>query len=247
MPCLIIAGVIVLGLVCLGVLAAGVFLYFNPLNSNRSEVETVVTEVFQEPAGAYVTDTTIYDPFDDNSLGWEQDAASDLTTAVENGAYSIYTNELSTYFWIYPPVDFNPTVIEYDAWVDSSTSTQDFGTYGVICNFQDSNNFTYVEIDPNDGSVYFARFVDDEEVSLRDQNWTESANLNPGAGQINHIKVECQPDSLRLSINGSLEDQVSIDPPGVAGNSGFLIGTWETLDPNGYKVFFDNFLGTVSP
>lgn len=260
LPCIIIGVVVVLGLICLGVLAVLAFLSFFPLNSSRSVVETeVVVETFPTQAGPVATQpstnggtggpttsaNSIFDPFDDNSLGWEIDTASDLTTSVENGAYSVYTNETSTYFWIYPPVDFDPVVIEYDAWVDPATSSQDFGTYGVVCNLQDSQNFTYIEVDPNDGSFYLARFIDDEEISLRDPSWTDSSHFNIGAGEINHILVECYPDSISLSINNSFEDMVQLDPPASPGRSGLLIGTWDTLDPNGYKVFFDNFHGYV--
>ena len=204
-----------------------------------------------EPAGAggqtepSANDFSIFDPFNDNRFGWEVDSASDLTTNVENGAYSMYTNQTSTYFWVYPPVDFDPIVIEFDAWVDPATSTQDFGTYGVACNLQDSDNFTYVEIDPSDGTYYFAKFVDNEEISLRAEDWTESASILIGAGEINHIQVACYPSSISLSINNNLETTVNLDPPVASGRSGLLIGTWDTMDPNGYKVFFDNFYGYI--
>jgi len=188
---------------------------------------------------------SIFDPFNDNQFGWEIDSASDLTTNVENGAYTMYTNQTSTYFWVYPPVDFDPIVIEFDAWVDPATSTQDFGTYGVACNLQDSNNFTYVEVDPNDGTFYFAKFVDDEEISLRDEDWTESASMLIGAGEINHVLVECYPTSISLYINNNFEDSVNLDPPATSGRSGLLIGTWDTMDSNGYKLFFDNFYGYI--
>jgi hypothetical protein len=188
---------------------------------------------------------SIFDPFNDNQLGWEIDDSSELVTSVQGGAYSLYTREPSTYFWVYPPVDFNPVVISYDAWVDPATSTQDFGTYGVLCNFEDNENFTYVEIDPSDGTVYFARFIDNQETSLRDQDWSESDNLTIGAGEINHILVECYPDSINLTLNGRPEALVEIDPPAPGGLSGLLIGTWDTLDPNGYRVYFDNFYAYI--
>ena len=194
---------------------------------------------------AFVNDFSIFDPFNDNQLGWKVDDSGDLTTLVEQSAYSLYTRVPSTYFWVYPPVDFDPIVIEYEAWVDPATSTQDYGTYGVICNYQDNENFTYVEIDPSDGTVYFARFQDDVETSLRDDEWTDSEHLFIGAGELNHISVECYPDSINLFINNAHETLVNIDPPTIRGRSAIMIGTWDTLDPNGYKVYFDNFYAYI--
>jgi hypothetical protein len=295
LPCFLIGGILFLVLICLIILAVGAFLYFYPLNTDRSTVEvTVSTEVANEtlppiesspselpteqslelPTEAapsaegapepapeiplatipsrdgsldepFVSAFSIFDPFNDNQLGWEIDDSSELVTSVQGGAYSLYTREPSTYFWVYPPVEFNPIVISYDAWVDPATSTQDFGTYGVLCNFEDNANFTYVEIDPSDGTVYFARFLNNQETSLRDQDWSESDNLSIGAGEINHILVECYPDSINLTLNGRPEALVAIDPPAPSGMSGLLIGTWDTLDPNGYRVYFDNFYAYI--
>ena len=58
---------------------------------------------------------------------------------------SLHHHEADYVAWAYLPVDFTPQAVEFDAALAPGFEQ---GAYGVLCHYQDQDNYHYVAIDP---------------------------------------------------------------------------------------------------
>ncbi len=140
-----------------------------------------------------LTDYSLYDDFSSAALGWEERDDGTSVNRIVDQAYSIHVVEPGFMVWTFPPADFQPTAIEYDAW---AVPGREGATFGVICHYQDADHFDFVEIDLAGRNVLFGRYGDNGYQALRD--WQETTALNPGPNDINHLTLACDPDMLIL-------------------------------------------------
>ncbi len=188
-------------------------------------------------------ENSIFDDFSSQALGWPVFDDGKTIIQYEDGAYSLQITEADYFDWAYAPVDFLPNAIQLDVW--GLPGTQE-GTFGVICQYQDTDNYYYVEIDLGTRQFVIAQVQAGEYISLNypDENgqyWLSADPLYPSPEQVNHIEVNCDQDFMVLTINDALVYHVTIPEPfSNPGEIALFVYTYPFAGPEGYKVFFDN-------
>ena len=188
-------------------------------------------------------DHSLYDDFSSEALGWPVAEDSTIVLKYENEAYSFQIAEPDYYDWAYFPVDFIPYEIWFD--VQGLSGPQD-GTFGIFCQFQDADNYYYVEFDLQDNSYLIGQFVNGEDIPLTAQSsagqyWQSASALNSTPTSVNRIGVSCYPDFITLFVNDQWVDEVSVGQPfEQPGEAAFFVYAFDFADEDGYKVFFDN-------
>jgi len=189
-------------------------------------------------------DHSLYDDFSSDALGWPLFDDGKTILKYENQAYSIQITEPDYEDWAYLPVDFIP----YEIWFDvQGLPGQQDGTFGVFCQYQNEDNFYYVEFDLEINSYVIGQILNDEHIPLTPQNangqyWQDaSGTLKSPPTSVNRIGVTCYLDSITLFINDQWVDEVGVGQPfDQPGEAAFFVYTFDFAGENGYKIFFDN-------
>ena len=256
-PCLIIGLVVLVLIVCIGIVLVAAILLLKPATTEISGLATSIPgivqdvgataptpglEDFTDQTGAiesqYQTDHSIFDDFSNASLGWKEGSDDVGAWGYENGGYFIQVIQPEYMVWKFPPASFQPSTAEFDAIAPSGTQG---GTFGVVCHFQDKDNFDFVEIDLADNTYSFGRYASGQQSILSDPEWNASIFLNADSQASNHIMVACDPDMISLFINNEYEDQVALSELAPAGDLALFVSTWNDTGPEGFKIMFDNF------
>jgi hypothetical protein len=188
-------------------------------------------------------DHSFYDDFSSDALGWPVFDDDKTILQYENGAYSLQIAEPDYYDWAYFPGDFVPYEMEFD--VQGLPGQQD-GTFGVFCQFQDADNYYYVEFDLALNSYLIGQSVNGEDIPLTTENssgqyWQSASALKSPPTSVNHIGVSCYLDFVTLFINDQWVDEVNVTQPfDQPGEAAFFVYAFDFAGPSGYKVFFDN-------
>ncbi len=110
----------------------------------------------------------------------------------------------------------------------------------------DENNYYFVIFDLSEKTYLIGQTVDKEDINLTKKNksgnyWQEASSLKTPATEVNHFKINCNLDSIQLTINDKLIDEVQIEKPFENnGKSAFYVYANKSVDKNGYKIVFDN-------
>ena len=270
----IVLGIGCVGLLCIGILGVGGFAYFY-LQEPSTQVVTEVVSTVPPPAteGPAPTDLPVlpeltlsvnpeptssgssltgnqeldefrlYDDFSSDALGWPVADDGKIILKYEDEQYSFQVREPNYYDWAYVPVDFTPTDLWFD--VKGIPGPQN-GTFGVFCQFQDADNYYYVEFDLGERAYLVGQFVDGQDIVLTPENaqgqyWQEASALDSSPGAVNRIGISCYQNFFSLFING--EWIVDVNPPEPVDNLGsmaFFVYAFSDADAEGYKVYFDN-------
>ena len=270
----VVLGVGCVGLLCIGIVVGGGFAYFIVQNSStQSSPEVVITvpppsieqpgstdaPVFPEPttsvdpeppsSGSSLTgnqrldESYLFDDFSSDALGWPVADDGKIVLKYEDEQYSFQVTEPDYFDWAYPPVDFSPTYISFD--VKSDVGPQD-GTFGVFCQYQDEDNYFYVEFDLGEASYMIGQYVDGEDIVLtpqnaQGQNWQEVSTLYSAPGALNRIAVSCNRNFIALFINDEwITDVNPAKPVEDPGEMAFFVYALSSADSDGFKVYFDN-------
>ena len=111
-------------------------------------------------AGGATPDPNILfqDDFSDTSSGWDRVNNSDSVTDYADGAYRIWVNKPQYDIWANPGKSFAGDVrIEVDA---SKKAGPDDNDFGVICRYEDINNFYFFHI-TSDGYAIIGKITKD--------------------------------------------------------------------------------------
>ncbi|HBX69059.1 MAG TPA: hypothetical protein DEH25_06675 [Chloroflexi bacterium] len=190
------------------------------------------------------SDTAIFDDFfSSKALGWSE--YDDGTTIIqyENETYSFQVIEAEYYDWAYAPVDFWPNAIQFDVWGLPGTQK---GTFGVMCQYQDADNYYYVEIDLSTREFVMSvnRAGEHTPLTFPDQNgqyWLIADPLTVSPDEANRIDLLCYQDYMVLVINEALVWHADIpDPFPNPGDIALFVYAYPYAGPQGYKVYFDN-------
>jgi hypothetical protein len=215
-----------------------------PTEAPPTLTEAVPTEEDDGMTGnQYQDEFSIFDDFSSNALEWPEYDDGITILQYENGAYSFQITEPDFFDWAYAPVDFWPNAIQFDVW--GLPGVQE-GTFGVFCQFQDIDNYYFVEIDLETHEFLMAQYLAGEYIPLTipDENgqyWLSAEPLRPFPDDVNRIDLSCYQDFMVLVINDALVYHATItDPFPTPGEMAFFVYTFSTARPEGYKVFFDN-------
>jgi hypothetical protein len=233
-----------LGILCIGALViGGGALLLTTDSETTGESPNFVEEFAQSSTGKQrLDDHSLFDDFSSDSLGWPRFDDGKTILAYEDGAYSIQITEPDYWDWVYLPGTFNPEVIQFD--VRGPTGVQE-GSFGVLCQFEDEDNHYYVEFDLGYKSYLIAQYFQGEYLQLSDPGPDDSAWQGTDAfgspSGVNSIEIRCSLDTIVLSINGELVDEVQVHQAlDRSGAAGLFVYAFSDAGPEGYKVWFDN-------
>jgi len=188
---------------------------------------------------------TLTDDFSSNLFGWAEESDDISVHGFRDGRYFIRVLQPEYMAWSFIPTDFNPTFLRFTAQIQGDSSE---GTFGVMCNFQDSDNYDFVEINPEARTFLIGRYMSNEEFSISPSytNWIDSLYLKEDPYAVNQIAVHCTTDTIQLEINGGLEGVKRFDFPAKEGGSVALFAfSLGNLSPSGFTVYFDDLLATT--
>jgi hypothetical protein len=168
--------------------------------------------------------------FADNDFEWVEGDSDDSTVAVRDGEYVLRVNTAEWLAWSRTYDTWAAVRVDVDA---RQMSGPDDNQYGLICRYQDADNFYTLNIS-GDGYYRIARWYQAEFKSLVD--WTRSDLIVQGAAT-NALSVVCSPSTLRLSVNGQVLATVEDDLLPPSGDVGLIVGTFEE---GGAAIAFDN-------
>jgi tetratricopeptide (TPR) repeat protein len=181
------------------------------------------------PAGSVL----FRDGFTDSSFAqWTRRADEDSTRENVDNRYRIHVAADNLAVFANPGLNFVDAQIDVDA---VRAGGPDSGEAGVICRYQDADNFYVLKI-THDGYTGISKLKADEWSTLAD--WQASSAIRLGDEAINHLRAECVGDRLALYVNDQLVAEAR-DADFAFGDVGLLAGTF---DDAGADVYFDDFV-----
>ncbi len=193
-----------------------------------------------EPGAATTDEWEFFDDFSKPDSSWLIEEDDSVEYGIEKDRYFIHAKEID-YYWSSPiPSDFLPQTVEFDAWVAEGYTG---GEYGVLCYFEDWDNFSQVAIDPEYGVFQILTEIDGEVLLHTESKWQTSTNFDPSLTAKNYVVVSCTGAGLiDLWINNGYEGGWSALEGlanGATDMSLYATGREDSL-PSGFKVYFDN-------
>ncbi|MGA7192020.1 MAG: hypothetical protein WBW94_00200 [Anaerolineales bacterium] len=172
------------------------------------------------------------DDFSSPTSGWDRYKSAEGTMDYDGGAYRILVNALQVNFWSTLHKDFGDVRTEVDA---GKIAGPDENRIGLICRY--TGNQYYFFIISSDGYYGIGIFNNGQTALLGQSEVQSSSQIKTGAA-VNHLRADCNGDTLTLYANGFQLAQVH-DPNLKHGDVGLLAGTF--THP-GVDVIFDNFV-----
>jgi spore coat assembly protein SafA len=150
----------------------------------------------------------------------------------QDNGYQIYNDFFNAYVNSVRSFNFADIHVEVDA---QRISGPESGYYGVVCRWQDVDNFYALGIG-SEGFLTIVR-VQNGLVNFLAQSEAEEELMNLGPGEVNHIGGSCVDDTLTLFIN----DEPLLEAQDQTFTSGFVGLMTGTRTASGLLVHFENF------
>ena len=177
------------------------------------------------------------DDFSRPSSGWDRYEDEMYKSDYEDEMYIIKIQQQNTEAWALPGLSFEDVIINVES---SKVAGPDDNVYGVICRYQDAENFTFFLIS-SDGYTGIGAYVNGQKELLSHSTLLPSDAVETDGGS-NYLRAECVGEQLRLMVNGQLVAQ-SVTQNVIMGDVGLIAGSYEK---SGVNIRFDNF-STVQP
>jgi hypothetical protein len=220
----------VLGLVAL---ACSFTSPFTTVTAPTAQPPAVNTPTTQPPSGGSRS-ILFQDDFSNVNSGWDRTQDASYSTDYESGSYRIDVIPENYSAFANPYQAFqNDVSVEVDA---TKTDGPDDNAFGVICRYQDVDNFYFFYIS-SDGYVGIG--IDNAGtktiISSSDGNLTSDPNINQGAAT-NHLRADCIGNVLTLYVNG-VPVATATDGTFTGGDVGLIARTFSV---GGADILFDN-------
>jgi hypothetical protein len=170
----------------------------------------------------------------ESDCGWVTYSRGGATVEIADGAMQISTSQTGQLWWTNPSRNFDDVVIVTDA---KQSSGPDDNAYGVICRYQNEENF-YLFLISGDGYYAIGKYQSgSSEVTYLTENnqFQPSDAINKGNAS-NQITASCVGNELSLTVNGVPLVTVQ-DPTFVTGDFGLAAST---LQPGTSVIEFDS-------
>ena len=174
----------------------------------------------------------------EQNCGWVEYNRGGAVSAIEDGVLKISTSSPGEIWWTNPGRNFEDVVIDVEA---KQISGPDDNAYGIICRYQDENNF-YLFLISGDGYYAIGKYIGGENRVVyltEDGQFQQSDRINQGAAT-NQIQAACVGSELSLIVNGEPLVTVS-DTSFVSGDIGLAVSA---LQQGTIVVEFDDLLVT---
>ena len=201
----------------------------NPTSEpGTSTLESEPTFIVESPG-----DLIWSDDFSEPNSGWDIAESVDKIVNYFNGGFRMWLDKSQYDIWTNAGQFFSgPVIVEVDA---TKTGGPDDNDFGVICDYQDTDNF-HVGLISSDGYTVIAKLEDQTWEYLSSEKMISVDSINQGE-VTNHIRFDCFSGELTLYANGSLIANV-FDNTFTGGDVGLIVGTF---DLGGVDIQFDNF------
>ena len=255
-----VAGAVIVGVCCLlGVVALVVF---NNLQKKAAPVQsplgTAVPVIFPPatslplatlppaatippaPASDPVT-TSFSDDFSNSESGWEVISSNGYETSYGSlGTFEMGVKNANSYLVSTSPDSIARPLKDVILKVRAEPAVGDTGSYGVVCRYQDINNFYMAGISGN--SFYIGKQVNGKWSFLTDPGWQDLPDAKPDADGYFSIAMSCIDSFIVLEVNGVGAAHVT-DQDFSSGNIGLAVWAGEQPDHSGYyaRANFDDF------
>lgn len=136
----------------------------------------------------------------EQNCGWAEYNQGGAVTAIEDGVLKISTSSPGEIWWTNPGGSFDDVVIDVEA---KQVSGPDDNAYGIICRYQDENNF-YLFLISGDGYYAIGKYQGAEDrvfYLTENEQFLESERINQGLA-VNQIQAACVGNQLSLMVNG---------------------------------------------
>jgi hypothetical protein len=173
------------------------------------------------------------DDFSKETGGWSTHEDTVSFSGYEQSGFRLSSDVPDYQFWSVPGLNFSDSLVYVKA---RKISGPENNLFGVVCRFQDSENF-YALMIGSDGYYGIFKRVDGEQSLVDQRHMDFSEAIQTGDG-INDIKAICQGDYLALFVNETRLIQVRDDSLGY-GDVGMIVGN---LKETGVNILFDDFV-----
>lgn len=170
------------------------------------------------------------------NCGWREYNQGGAVVEITEGTLNVSTSQTGQIWWTNAGRDFSDVIVTVQA---RQTSGPNNNAYGVLCRYQDENNF-YIFLISGDGYYAVGKYQSGEEqVSYLtpNQEYVFSDLINQGVAT-NLLRVSCVGNELSLSVNG-LPLLTVTDDSFAGGDVGLGVST---LEPGTAVVQFDDLL-----
>jgi S1-C subfamily serine protease len=202
-----------------------------PMIDAAKRGEVVAIDSFQAPEPINANHGIIYqDDFSDENSGWPVQSDATGSVGYFNDKFFIEVDEPTFYNWVNGGENLSDVVINVNTEVVQSTGN---GEYGLICRYQDNDNFYLLTITEN--SLYA--------IIMREKgSWVNLVDYSGFDRQsdpkYSKIEASCIGNTLKLSVNGEILDQVK-DNTFKNGDYGMIVGTDVK---SGLRIAFDDLI-----
>jgi len=181
--------------------------------------------------------TLLQDDFSgEQNCGWRQYNQGGAVVEIADGTLNISTSQTGQIWWTNAGRDFSDMIITVQA---RQTSGPNNNAYGVLCRYQDENNF-YIFLISGDGYYAIGKYQTGEQqitYLTPNQEYIFSDLINQGVAT-NLLRVSCIGNELSLAVNG-LPLVTVTDDSFSGGDVGLGVST---LEPGTAVVQFDDLL-----
>lgn len=184
------------------------------------------------PAGPKVL---FQDDFSSKGNEWLQIRDEEGITDFDQNGYRIMVDKTEWIFWSNPGISLTNLKIDVDA---SKIGGPEENEFGVICRYVDENNFYFFTV-TSDGYFSVNKVIAGEYEFIGMDEFGTTDVVQAG-NALNHLTVECNGNSLKFWVNGTLLADTT-DDSFTVGDVGLIAGTSETV---GTDILFDNFVVT---
>jgi len=184
------------------------------------------------------------DDFAKSDSGWSVEETDNTAKYYKDGKYWVQIKNPGYTGWGVAGDYFSDgAVIDVDVTQTDGPTDND---YGVICQFQDDDNFYYLAIG-SDGTAGVMKESGGGglKVISGDGKMRAAAAIKKGKGVTNHLQAICAPGKLTLNVNGTQVVEVQ-DSDFKDGDVGLAASAYKSGSA-GVTVSFDNFVVTEIP
>lgn len=173
------------------------------------------------------------DDFSRPESGWDRYEDDVYRVDYEQGAYRFHVSAADTEVWARPHLILPDVQIEVIA---TKVGGPDDNIYGLICRYQDADNFFFFVIS-SDGYAGIGAHRNGESSLLNEETLQPAAVVQTG-NTSNLIRAVCDGSELRLHVNGVLVTRAKAEGNWSEGDVGLIVGTFDRPE---VEIEFDNF------
>lgn len=193
-----------------------------------------ITPVIAREAGMPPSLILFSDDFDNPPTTWTtSQSATGSYIDYEHGGLRIFINDVNFDYWSRPGQRFQDARIAVDATMMSGPENN---LYGLICRYQDAENF-YAFLISSDGYYGILR-VQDASYQMLGSGMMSFNQVILQGQNANRLRADCVGTGLAFSVNGQLLAQIQ-DSTFTEGEVGLIAGSNAMI---GVDILFDNFV-----